>query len=302
MNLNKNFLQKTFGKNLAINENLSKYNWFNLGGPAELFFRPENKNQLKSFLTEIKKYDLKINVLGAGSNVLIRDSGIKGVVIKLGSKFSEIQLLKKDTIQVGAAMLDRKVSDFAKNSGISGMEFLACIPGSIGGAITMNSGCYGEDISKILLSIKIIDFTGQEREIKKNEIKFSYRETDLPKNYIILSAVLKGTISSKEFIEKKQNELIEKKKISQPSRIKTGGSTFKNSNDRKAWSLIKESGCENFYEGDAKISEKHSNFFINAGSATALDIEKLINKVKKEVKLKTGVNLELEIKIIGDED
>ncbi len=302
MNLNKNFLQKTFGKNLAINENLSKYNWFNLGGPAELFFRPENKNQLKSFLTEIKKYDLKINVLGAGSNVLIRDSGIKGVVIKLGSKFSEIQLLKKDTIQVGAAMLDRKVSDFAKNSGISGMEFLACIPGSIGGAITMNSGCYGEDISKILLSIKIIDFMGQEREIKKNEIKFSYREIDLPKNYIILSAVLKGTISSKEFIEKKQNELIEKKKISQPSRIKTGGSTFKNSNDRKAWSLIKESGCENFYEGDAKISEKHSNFFINAGSATALDIEKLINKVKKEVKLKTGVNLELEIKIIGDED
>jgi len=302
MNLNKIFLQKTFGKNLAINENLSKYNWFNLGGPAELFFRPENKNQLKNFLTEIKKYDLKINVLGAGSNVLIRDSGIKGVVIKLGSKFSEIQLLKKDTIQVGAATLDRKVSDFAKNSGISGMEFLACIPGSIGGAITMNSGCYGEDISKILLSIKIIDFTGQEREIKKNEIKFSYRETDLPKNYIILSAVLKGTISSKEFIEKKQNELIEKKKISQPSRIKTGGSTFKNSNDRKAWSLIKESGCENFYEGDAKISEKHSNFFINAGSATALDIEKLINKVKKEVKLKTGVNLELEIKIIGDED
>jgi len=195
MNLNKNFLQKTFGKNLAINENLSKYNWFNLGGPAELFFRPENKNQLKNFLTEIKKYDLKINVLGAGSNVLIRDSGIKGVVIKLGSKFSEIQLLKKDTIQVGAAMLDRKVSDFAKNSGISGMEFLACIPGSIGGAITMNSGCYGEDISKILLSIKIIDFMGQEREIKKNEIKFSYREIDLPKNYIILSAVLKGTIS-----------------------------------------------------------------------------------------------------------
>ena len=302
MNLNKNFLQKTFGKNLVIHENLSKYNWFNLGGPAELFFRPENKNQLKNFLTEIKKYDLKINVLGAGSNVLIRDSGIKGVVIKLGSKFSEIQLLKKDTIQVGAAMLDRKVSDFAKNSGISGMEFLACIPGSIGGAITMNSGCYGEDISKILLSIKIIDFMGQEREIKKNEIKFSYREIDLPKNYIILSAVLKGTISSKEFIEKKQNELIEKKKISQPSRIKTGGSTFKNSNDRKAWSLIKESGCENFYEGDAKISEKHSNFFINAGSATALDIEKLINKVKKEVKLKTGVNLELEIKIIGDED
>ena len=139
---------------------------------------------------------------------MIRDSGVKGVVIKLGSKFSDIKLLTNDTIEVGAAILDRKVSDFAKNNGISGMEFLSCIPGSIGGAIIMNSGCYGSDISKILSSIKIIDDKGKEKEIKNDEIKFFYRGTDIPKNYIILSPVLKGIISSKQLIEQQQKKFI----------------------------------------------------------------------------------------------
>ena len=301
MNLNNDLLQKKFGKNLIIKEDLSKYSWFNLGGPADIFFRPENKDQLIKFLNAIKKNNYKIHVLGAGSNTLIRDSGVKGVVIKLSSKFSNIGLLEKDTIEVGASTLDRKVSDFAKNNDISGMEFLSCIPGSIGGAIIMNSGCYGSDISQILSSIKIIDERGKEKEIKNDEIKFFYRGTNIPKNYIILSAVLKGVISSKKLIEQKQEELIERKKKSQPSQIKTGGSTFKNSNDKKAWMLIKESGCDKLYIGDAKISDKHCNFFVNDGKAKTADIEKLINKVKKEVQNKTGVDLELEIKIIGDE-
>ena len=301
MNSNINLLQKKFGKNLIIKEDLSKYSWFNLGGPADIFFRPENKDQLIKFLNLIKKNNYKIHILGAGSNTLIRDSGVKGVVIKLGSKFSNIELLKEDTIEVGASTLDRKISDFAKNNDISGMEFLSCIPGSIGGAIIMNSGCYGSDISEILLSIKIIDEKGKEKEIKNDEIKFFYRGTNIPKNYIILSAVLKGIISSKQLIERKQEELIERKKKSQPSQFKTGGSTFKNSNNKKAWMLIKESGCDKLYIGDAKISDKHCNFFVNDGKAKASDIEKLINKVKKEVQSKTGVNLELEIKIIGDE-
>ena len=301
MILNTDILKEKFGKNLIIRENLSKYSWFNLGGPADIFFRPENKDQLIKFLDVIKKDNLKINILGAGSNTLIRDSGVKGVVIKLGSKFSNIKLLEKDRIEVGASTLDRKVSDFAKNNNIGGMEFLSCIPGSIGGSIIMNSGCYGSDISEILISIKIIDEKGQEKEIKKDEIKFFYRGTDIPKNYIVLSAVLKGITSSKQLIEEKQEKLIEKKKKSQPSQIKTGGSTFKNSNDKKAWMLIKESGCDKLYIGDAKISEKHCNFFVNDGKAKTADIEKLINKVKKEVLNKTGVDLELEIKIIGDE-
>ena len=239
--------------------------------------------------------------MGAGSNTLIRDSGVKGVVIKLGSKFSDIKLLAKDTIEVGAAILDRKVSDFSKNNGISSMEFLSCIRGSIGGAIIMNSGSYGSDSPQVLLSIKVIDDKGNEKEIKNDEIKFYYRGTNLRRGYIILSAILKGTISSKQLIAKKQEELIKKKKESQPSQIKTGGSTFKNNNEKKAWMLIKESGCDKFHVGDAKISDKHCNF-LNNGTAKASDIEKLINKVKKEVQYKTGVNLELEIKIIGDEE
>ncbi len=301
MNLNKDILKKKFGKNLIINENLSKYSWFNLGGSADIFFRPENKDQLIKFLRAIRTNNYKIHILGAGSNTLIRDFGVKGVVIKLGSKFSDIKLLDKDKIEVGAAILDRKVSDFAQNNNISGMEFLSCIPGSIGGAITMNSGCYGSDISNILLSIKVIDYAGDEKEIKNDEIKFYYRGTNLPKNYIILSAIFKGTVSLKQSIVKKQTELIQRKKESQPSQIKTGGSTFKNKNDKKAWMLIKESGCDKLYIGDAKISDKHCNFFVNDGKAKASDIEQLINKVKKEVESKTGVNLELEIKIIGDE-
>ena len=294
-------LQKKFGKNLIIKENLSKYNWFNLGGPADIFFRPENKQQLKEFLKEIKDNNYKIFILGAGSNTLIRDSGVKGVVIKLGSKFSDIKLLDKDKIEVGAGTLDKKVSNFAKDKGIKDLEFLSCIPGSIGGAVIMNSGCYGSDISQILMSIKVIDDQGNEKEINSNEIKFSYRGTNIPDNYIILSAVLKGTVSSQKMIEKKQEELIKKKKETQPSQIKTGGSTFKNKKDQKAWILIKETGSDKLYVGDAKISEKHCNFFVNNGSAKASDIEKLINKVKREVYAKTGVELELEIKIIGNE-
>ena len=301
MSLNIKSLQKKFGKNLVVNENLSKYSWFNLGGPAEFFFRPESKDQLVNFLSDIKELDFKINILGAGSNTLIRDHGARGIVIKLGSKFSNIRLISDDSIEVGAGTLDRNISEFAKNQGISSLEFLSCIPGSIGGSIIMNSGCYGSEISKVLLSIKVVDKNGIEKEIKKNEIKFHYRGTNIPENYIIISAILKGKRSSKELVQKKQEELILKKKESQPSKIKTGGSTFKNTECKKAWELIKESGCEKFKIGGAKISDKHCNFFVNDGDASATDIEKLINRVKKEVLFKTGVNLELEIKIMGDE-
>ena len=301
MSLNTDPLQKRFGKNLIVKENLSKYSWFNLGGPADFFFRPANKDQLIQFLNFIKRYNHKLHILGAGSNTLIRDSGVKGVVIKLSSKFSYIKLLAKDTIEVGASTLDRKASFFAKNNNISGMEFLSCIPGSIGGAITMNSGCYGSDMSQILESIQIVDHNGKEKVIRKDEIKFFYRSTNIPENYIILSAILKGTISTKDLIHKKEEKFIQQKKESQPSQIKTGGSTFKNASGKKAWTLIKESGCDKYYIGDAKISEKHCNFFINNGKATTAEIEELIKKVKKEVQNKTGVDLELEIKIIGDE-
>ena len=301
MILNEEIITK-FSNNISKNIKLSNYSWFNLGGAAEFFFKPENKNQLIEFLRENKKNKLKITILGAGSNTLVRDNGIKGVVIKLGSSFSKIKLIDKNTIEVGAAALDRKVANFAKENEIGNLEFLSCIPGSIGGGIIMNSGCYGNDISHVLLSINVIEIDEcVEKEIKSEDIEFFYRNTNLPKSLIITSVKLKGKFLSKEQINKIQNKMIEEKKLSQPSQIKTCGSTFKNiSNVKKAWMLIKETGCDKFNEGDAIISTKHCNFFVNNGKAKSADIEKLINKVKQEVNKKTGVNLELEIKIVGE--
>ena len=295
-------LENKFKKNISSNKKLANYSWFNLGGPAEFFFKPENTNQLIEFLKDNRKNKLKITILGAGSNTLVRDKGVKGVVIKLGPNFSNIKLLENEVIEVGAAALDRKISNFAKDNGIGNLEFLSCIPGSIGGAVIMNSGCYENDISKVLVSIKVVDiFKCKEKEIKSKDINFFYRGTDLSKKFIITSVKIKGEAKSKEFIEKKQKELIEKKKLSQPSQIKTCGSTFKNfSKERKAWQLIQEAGCHEYKEGDAQISKKHCNFFINNGKAKSADIEKLIDKVKKTVTQKTGINLELEIKIIGE--
>ena len=283
--------------NIIKNEVLSKYSWFNLGGPADFFFRPKDKNELSSFLKNLK--NTEIHVLGAGSNTLIREGGIKGAVIKLSSRFSYIEKIDENTLTVGSATLDRAVSNFSTDNSISGMEFLSCIPGSIGGGIRMNSGCYGEDFSNIFLSLEAIDFKGNIKIFKKKDINFLYRGCDLPENLIILNVTLKGKLASKEKIEAKQLELIEKKKLSQPSQIKTCGSTFKNPNNRKAWELIKNSDCENLFVGEASISKKHCNFFIKNGKATSLEIEELIKNVREKVLKQTGIKLELEIKIVG---
>tara|TARA_B100000941_G_C28464030_1_gene532429 strand:- start:405 stop:1310 length:906 start_codon:yes stop_codon:yes gene_type:complete len=291
-----------FKNDISYNVDLSKYNWFNLGGPAEYLFKPINEKQLINFLVINKKNKFKITILGAGSNTLVRDKGVSGVVIKLGSGFSKINLIDEDILEVGAATLDRKVSNFAKENGIGKLEFLSCIPGTLGGAVVMNSGCYNNDISKVLISLRAIDINEcVEKEIPREKINFFYRGCDLDKNLIITSVKLKGIKGKIEEIEKKQKELIEKKKLSQPSQIKTCGSTFKNLNgEKKVWQIIKETGCDEYKEGDAFISKKHCNFFVNKGNAKSADIEKLINRVKRTVEEKTGVNLELEIKIIGD--
>jgi len=301
MTLNNSF-EKKFSDNLKKNVNLSNYSWFNLGGKAEYFFKANNTSELIEFLSEVKKEKLKITILGAGSNTLFRDKGVEGAVIKLGKGFSHIKLVDKDTLEVGASTLDRKIADFAKDNNLGNLEFLSCIPGSLGGAIIMNSGCYQNDMSQVLLSLKVLDMVKlSEMEIKKDEIKFLYRGTNLNQNLIITSAKLKGLTRNKRDIEKIQKTLIEKKKLSQPSQIKTCGSTFKNiSEEKKAWMLIKKAGCEKFQEGDAAISKKHCNFFVNNGNAKSSDIENLIKKVQKKVLEKTGEKLELEIKIVGE--
>ena len=191
-------IKKKFSNYIFNNIKLSNYSWFNLGGPAEYLFKPKDKQQLIDFLNENKKNKLEITIIGAGSNTLIRDNGIKGVVIKLGPNFSKIKLLDEATIEIGASALDRKISNFAKDHGIGNLEFLSCIPGSIGGAVIMNSGCYGNDISKVLKSINVIDINSCcEKEIKREEIKFFYRGTNLSKELIITSVTLKGKIEQK---------------------------------------------------------------------------------------------------------
>ena len=286
-----------YGKKILLDEKLANYSWFNLGGLSEIFFKPDNIEDIIFFLKNIKPK--KITILGAGSNTLIRDGGVKGITIKLSSYFSYLNFTAPDIIEVGAATLDKKIADFALKNSITGLEFLSCIPGSIGGAIRINSGCYNQDISHILHSIKVIDIFGNIREISAANIKFCYRGSSLDQDLIITSVKLLGKTSEKEKIQKKQDALVKQKKVSQPSQIKTCGSTFKNTKNKKAWELIKESNCQNLQNGDAKISEKHCNFFVNNGKATAKELEDLINKVKKIVYQKTKIKLELEIKIIG---
>jgi len=291
-------LKNQFKTNINFDENLSKYNWFNTGGPAEIFFRPDNKEQIVDFFTNNNHFK-NVTILGIGSNTLIRDGGIEGVTIKLSSKFSNIKLLEQNVIEVGAATLDRKIANFATENSIGGLEFLSCIPGSLGGAITMNSGCYGGVISDALVSLKTINFEGKEKEILKKDINFTYRASDISRDQVIISAKLKGFTSKKDLILLKQNQLIEQKKNSQPGKIKTCGSTFKNPKNEKAWELIKDSSCNNLSVGSAKISKKHCNFFVNEGNASSSDIEQLIDEVRAGVLKKTGICLELELKLIG---
>ena len=284
---------------LEFDVSLAKYSWFNLGGLAKVIFKPKSLSDLSLFLKNIKGFE-KIKVLGRGSNTLIRDGGFDGVIIKLGKPFSRLSMYDKNIIIAGSSALDKSISDFALENSLSGFEFLSCIPGTIGGGIRMNSGCYGEDISKILLSVQVMDFDGRIRVIPSSNIKFTYRGCNLDNNLIFISATFRGKKENKTKIESKMSRLIEQKKKDQPSKIKTCGSTFKNPEGGKAWKLIKDSGCAGMSVRDASISKKHCNFFINNGKAKAEDLENLINKVKSTILDKTGINLELELHIIGD--
>ena len=282
------------------NEKLSKYSWFNLGGTAEVLFKPNSIEDLKNFLIEKKINNKNIFILGAGSNTLFRDNGFNGFVIKLGKQFANIKLLKENKIEVGAATLDKKLADFAYQNSISGFEFLSCIPGSIGGAVTMNCGCYDKDISKIFYSLEAMDLNGKIKIFKKDDIKFFYRGSNLDRKLIILNVTFQGEQGKKSQIQNLQEIFLKEKKESQPNRIRTCGSTFKNPKNKKAWKLIKSSDCSSIIVGGASISSKHCNFFVNNGKATSADVEKLIENVKQKFLLKTGVNLELEIKIVGE--
>ena len=293
-------LLKEFNENIKYEQDLKKKNWFNIGGKSKIFFKANDLKQLVSFLKKIDNKE-KIFILGAGSNTLITDNLFDGVVIKLSKNFDNISLLGEDVIIAGSAVLDKKLSDFAMNNNLSGFEFLSCIPGTIGGGIKMNAGCFGKEFKDILLSIQAIDKKGNVISIPSKDIKFGYRKNDLSEDLIFLSASFKGIKSDNLKISKKVNELKNEKEKNQPTKIKTSGSTFKNpvsQTEKKVWQLIKESVPIDKSFGDACISEKHCNFFVNKGDATFEDMKKLIDFVAKNVLEKTGISLEKEIKIL----
>lgn len=295
-----NKFSKNIHGNLKFDYELKNLNWFNIGGKTKIFFKPEDLKELREFL---KLYNQrgKIFLLGAGSNVLFSDDTFDGVVIKLGKRFSNISLLDDTTIIAGCSVLDKKLSMFSIENNISGFEFLSCIPGTVGGGIRMNSGCYNTEFKDITHSVQAIDFKGNILTFPSNKIEFKYRGSNLPKDIIFLSATLKGILEDKSFIQERVNKFKETKEISQPSKIKTSGSTFKNpknSLNLKVWELIKKSVPKDIKFGDASISNHHSNFFVNNKNAKSKDMLKLINYVKTEVKKKFNIDLELEVVIV----
>ena len=293
-------LLNNFDDNIFFEHDLKKKNWFNIGGKSKVFFKADHLNQLIKFLKILNNQE-RIFILGAGSNILITDDLFDGVVIKLGKNFSQITLHSDDIIIAGSAVLDKNLSNFALENHLSGFEFLSCIPGTIGGGISMNAGCFGKEFKDILISIQAIDKLGRVISIPAKEIKFEYRKNNIPEDYIFLSASFKGTKSKKNKIETVINELKLKKEKNQPTRVKTSGSTFKNpisQSSKKVWQLIQESVSLNQSFGDACISKKHCNFFVNKGDAKFQDMKKLIDFVSEKVLKKTGISLEKEIKIL----
>ncbi len=285
---------------IFFDHSIKKLNWLNIGGISRVFFKPKNLKELKKFL-ELYSNRAKLFVLGSGSNVLFKDDVYEGTIIKLSNNFSSISKLDNDKIISGSSCSQKRLSMFALENNISGFEFMYCIPGTIGGGIKMNSGCFGTEFKDRLISLQCIDTFGNLKVIPGREINFNYRKTELNENLIFLSATFKGNLAKKEEIKILMQDLHEKKNNSQPSKIKTGGSTFKNPIDqteKKAWELIKESVATDISFGDAHISEKHLNFFVNKNNATFADMNSLINYVRKKVKDETGITINLEIKIV----
>ena len=293
-------LLNEFNENLSFEYDLKKKNWFNIGGKTKVFYKADNLKQLINFLKKLNNEE-KVFILGAGSNTLMTDNLFDGVVIKLSNNFNNISLLGKDVIIAGSAVLDKSLSEFAMKNNLSGFEFLSCIPGTVGGGIKMNAGCFNKEFKDILLSVQAIDKLGNVITIPVDDIKFQYRKNDLSDDLIFLSASFKGILGETNQIKRETDRLKNEKEKSQPTRIKTSGSTFKNpisQTEKKVWELIKESVPLNQKFGDACISEKHCNFFVNKGNASFNDMSKLIEFVSKKVLERTGISLEKEIKIL----
>jgi UDP-N-acetylmuramate dehydrogenase len=271
--------------------------WFRAGGAADVLYRPADVEDLCTFMAA-KPAGLAVTLIGVGSNLLIRDGGIPAVVIRLPAAFGRIERLDGLLIRAGAAALDAAVARAAADAGIAGLEFLRGIPGTIGGALSMNAGCYGTETKDVFVEARAVDSCGKLVTLGAEEMGFTYRHSR-PKGLIYVDAVLRGQPGEPQAIRARMEALVEQRESTQPVRSKTGGSTFTNPPGRKAWQLIDAAGCRGLTHGAAQVSEKHCNFLINTGDATAGDIEALGEEVRARVKAKFGIELEWEIKRIG---
>jgi UDP-N-acetylmuramate dehydrogenase len=282
---------------LQLDAPLAPFTWFRAGGAAEVLVRPADADDLAVFLSRLPN-EVPIHVIGACSNLIVRDGGLPGVTIRLARGFSTI-VAEADGIIAGAAALDVTVAEHAASAGLTGLEFLSGIPGSIGGAVAMNAGAYGGELAHVLDWAEIVTRTGEQRRLAAADLAFAYRHAALPAGAVVTRVRLRATAGAPALIAARMAEIKANREASQPVRARTGGSTFRNPDGMKAWELIDAALCRGLVRGGAMVSEKHCNFLINTGSATAADIEGLGEEVRRRVLAATGVTLEWEIRRIG---
>ncbi len=282
---------------LTADAPLAAYTWFRVGGPAEVLFKPADLDDLAGFLSA-KPADVPVTVIGVGSNLLVRDGGVPGVVVRLGREFAAITR-DGNWLSVGAAALDHTVAATACEAGVGGLEFLSGVPGTIGGALRMNAGAYGGEMKDVVRQARALDPTGGLHVLTAAELGFGYRRSTLPEDWIFVDALLEGRAESPQVIAGRMAEIRRQREDSQPLRTRTGGSTFANPPGHKAWQLIDRAGCRGLQQGGARMSDKHCNFLINTGAATAAELEDLGEEVRRRVRDASGVELHWEIRRIG---
>jgi UDP-N-acetylmuramate dehydrogenase len=283
---------------LTANAPLAPLVWFKAGGAAEWLFEPKDRQDLSLFLAGLAA-ETPVLALGLGSNLIVRDGGVPGVVVRLGKPFAGIETLDATTLRCGGGASGIAVSSAARDAGIAGLEFLRGIPGTVGGFVRMNGGAYGREVADVLVDCEVLLRSGEQRTLGVAELDYSYRHSGLPQGAIVVSATFHGQPGDRQAIQAEMDRIAAAREESQPLRTKTGGSTFKNPPGHKAWALIDEAGCRGLSLGGARVSPRHTNFLINTGTATSADIEALGEEVRARVKAKSGIELEWEIQRVG---
>jgi UDP-N-acetylmuramate dehydrogenase len=283
---------------LLANQTLAEFTWFRVGGPAQALFMPEDEGDLAYALTHLPA-DMPVTAIGLGSNLIVRDGGVDGVVIRLGRGFSDVTIEPNHRVRAGTAVPDVKVARAAADAGVAGMAFLRGIPGAIGGALRMNGGAYGRETKDVLIEARAVDRAGKVHVLSNADMHHTYRHCGAPEDFIFTQALFQGEAGDRAVISAEMDKITEAREATQPIKSRTGGSTFKNPPGHKAWQLIDAAGCRGLIVGGAQVSELHCNFLINLGGATAADIETLGETVRARVKAHSGIQLEWEIKRIG---